>query len=154
MATTGYGDRMLLVEVTGLRQQGVIPTSHYSFKVPYQSLARTLQFIKSRGGKVVRLHPLASSLPPLEPCQASVLLVAEQTQFSPASEAVLEKRLPTKTQTSGSTQPPGISELPTLSDLLPVEPEDAWLSNLLRLIRLFLEKLTLIWQRTPFAKGS
>lgn len=63
MAATGYDDRILLVEVTGLCQQSGISTSHYTFKVPYRSLARLLQFVKQKGGKIVRVHPLTLSLP-------------------------------------------------------------------------------------------
>jgi hypothetical protein len=63
MTTTGYDDRMLLIEVTGLRQQGVMPTSNYTFKVPYRSLTRTLQFISRQGGQVVRIESLSASLP-------------------------------------------------------------------------------------------
>lgn len=63
MTATGYSDRMLLIEVTGLRQQGVMPTSNYTFKVPYRSLTRTLQFISRQGGQVVRIESLSASSP-------------------------------------------------------------------------------------------
>lgn len=57
-----YDERILLVEVAGIRQQGVMQTDHATFKVPYCSLSRSLQLIKLKGGRIVRIHPLASSL--------------------------------------------------------------------------------------------
>ncbi|MBW4691659.1 MAG: hypothetical protein KME27_07800 [Lyngbya sp. HA4199-MV5] len=90
MATTGYDDRILLIEVSGLRQQDVMPTSYYTFSVPYRSLARTLQFIRRSGGTIVRIHPLSLSLPIQQPSQTSMPLEANKTEPSPAPEADLE----------------------------------------------------------------
>ena len=63
MVMADYDELMLLVEVTGLRQQGMMRTSHATFKIPYRLLARILQLIRLRGGKIVRIHSLASSPP-------------------------------------------------------------------------------------------
>ena len=63
MVMADYDERVLLVKVTGLRQRGMMQTSHTTFKVPYCLLASILQSIRLRGGKIVQIHVLASSLP-------------------------------------------------------------------------------------------
>ncbi|NJP11382.1 MAG: hypothetical protein HC866_19460 [Leptolyngbyaceae cyanobacterium RU_5_1] len=87
MVTTGYSDRVLVVEVTGLRQQGVAPVSNCTFKVPYRSLSRTLQFISRQHGKVIRIAVLSGSLPASELFQlSSSLQFARAPQTLPSSK--------------------------------------------------------------------
>jgi hypothetical protein len=132
MAATGYDDRILLVEVTGLRQQSVMHTSHYTFKVPYCSLARTLQFISRSGGKVVRIQILAAALPTQTRLQSSSLLEEIAAPRSPASGADV------KIEASASTHPSVASAAGELPSPLPIEPQPSKLS---RLGRILLEKL-------------
>ena len=93
MLMADYDELTLLVEVTGLPQQGVMRTSHSNFKVPYCSLARTLQLIRLRGGKIVRIHSPVSSLttktgePPL-PATEEPQPPSPETEESPSPEMV------------------------------------------------------------------
>jgi hypothetical protein len=47
------GDRMVRLEVTGIRQSSTCHTSHYTMTVPYSSLSRTIQNLGKTGGKIV-----------------------------------------------------------------------------------------------------
>lgn len=127
-----YNERVLLVEVAGIRQQGVMQTNHATFKVPYCSLSRSLQLIKLKGGRIVRIHPLASSLisETLEapsPKAPSPKAPSPKAVESPSPKTV-EASLP---KTTGSPSPKTAeSPLP-----LPVEsrvPKQSKLSGLLR----------------------
>lgn len=67
MATTDSVDRMLIIEVQGLRQPGVLPCNPYIFKVSYASLTRTLQFIRLQGGSIAKITRPSFSAPGLSP---------------------------------------------------------------------------------------
>lgn len=125
MAAIGHDDHILLVETTGLRQQGVMLTSHYTFKVPYRSLAHTIQSISRRGGKIVRVHSLALFLPPQELFQHSAPVEAVEARRSPSSETDLEVSLPSEvnSEASESTQLPVASETEDSPSPLSVKPE-------------------------------
>lgn len=82
MTATGYDDRMLVIEVIGLNQPNSVSTS-YTVKVPYRSLARTLQFINRRGGKVVRVTALSATAAIAELPQ--VPSVVDRVSASPAA---------------------------------------------------------------------
>jgi CpcD/allophycocyanin linker domain len=47
------GDRMVRLEVAGLRQQHMSRTSNYSVTIPYGSMSSAMQNITRLGGKVV-----------------------------------------------------------------------------------------------------
>jgi CpcD/allophycocyanin linker domain len=47
------GDRMVRLEVAGLRQQQMSRTSNYSITIPYRSMSSAMQNIMRLGGKVV-----------------------------------------------------------------------------------------------------
>ena len=91
-----YEERVMLVEVADFRQRRVMQAKHATFKVPYSSLARILKVIKLRGGKIVRIQPLASSLitetrePPLletgEPPSSEGEASSLETREAPSSE--------------------------------------------------------------------
>ena len=154
MATTGYDDRILLIEVSGLCQQGVMPTSHYTFKVPYRSLARTLQFIDRKGGKVVRINSLSLSLPTQGCWNTSVPLEKREidkvdVQPSPPFEADLGQSTPAAIilADSEAAQVSAVLELEEFAAPLVAESEILEPSKLPRLIRLFLEKLNRTSQR-------
>jgi CpcD/allophycocyanin linker domain len=47
------GDRMVRLEVAGLRQQHMSRSSNYSVTIPYSSMSSAMQNIMRLGGKVV-----------------------------------------------------------------------------------------------------
>lgn len=144
MATTGYDDRTLLVEVSGLRQQEVMPTSHYTFKVPYRSLARTLQFIRCNGGKIVRIHSLSLSLPIQQSVQPSMPLEANTAALLPLAD--LKGSLPAESVpgASESTQPAVVAVTGELPSPQMVEARVPKSSKLLGLVSFLLGKLKAI----------
>ena len=120
-----YDERLLLIEVDGLYQQGVMQTNHATFKVPYCSLARILKLIKLKGGKIVRIHPLASSLTPetIEPpspkaVEPPSLKIAESPSLKPVEPPSLKIA---ESPSLKPVEPPSlkIAESPSLK---PVEP--------------------------------
>jgi hypothetical protein len=154
MATTGYDDRILFIEVSGLCHQNVMPTSHYTFKVPYRSLARALQFINRKGGKVVRINSLSLSLPAQGFWNTFVSLEDREVdkigvQPSPPFEADLGKPAPSKIilADSESAQVSTVPEVKEFASPRVAESEIPKPSKLIRLIRLFLEKLNCTSQR-------
>ena len=78
MVMNGDDARMVLVEVTGLRWQRGPSTRLATFKVPYRSLARTLQFVKQRSGQIVRVEVM-TPLPSL-PSPSSTIARSEATR--------------------------------------------------------------------------
>jgi hypothetical protein len=50
-----YNRRTITLEVTGMHHQTVSRTSPCTVKVPYSSLAQTLQSIQRRGGTVIKV---------------------------------------------------------------------------------------------------
>lgn len=166
MTTSGYGDRILLVEVTGLRQSDH-PGNHYTLKVPYPSLTRTLQFINRSGGKIVRVSSQTLSLPDERPFQylsysqvvmeESPASISEVLQSSTQNDAAVEsvpappadsdsdseKPLPldAKIEISESTQGLSKSDTEDLPASLPVDSEISAPPRLPDLIRFLLKKL-------------
>jgi hypothetical protein len=47
------GDRMVRLEVAGICQQSIAPTSNYTVTVPYGSMSKTMQSVSRMGGKIV-----------------------------------------------------------------------------------------------------
>ena len=125
MAAIGHDDHILLVETTGLRQQGVMTSWHNTFKVPYRLLAHTIQSISRRGGKIVRVHSLSLSLAPQELFERSAPVEAVEAPSSPSSETELEASLPPEVnnEASESTQLPVASETEDPPSPLLVKPE-------------------------------
>ncbi|MBW4470589.1 MAG: hypothetical protein KME45_09310 [Stenomitos rutilans HA7619-LM2] len=158
MATTEYDDRILLIEVSGLRQQGTMPTSHYTFKVPYRSLARTLQFISRKGGKVIRIQAPSLLLPTpaswnhatslANPGVVEAIAAHPSSTFDPDPVLALENA-PTASET---TQPTvvaeAVAEADTLTSLQPSEPRLLEPLNVPKLIRSFLKKLNHTWVKS------
>ncbi|MBE9101184.1 phycobilisome linker polypeptide [Vacuolonema iberomarrocanum] len=114
MAVNRDDARILLVEVMGLRWQGGSSNSPYTFKVPYCSLARTLQFIKRKGGKIVRVELVASSLPPFQRTEQSDATRVEASEHHPIAfhEERLDQPSPSEIgpETNDMTQPSESSE--------------------------------------------
>ena len=114
MAVNSDDARILLVEVMGLRWQGGPSNDPYTFKVPYRSLSRTLQFVKRRGGKIVRVELVASSLPPFQRAERSDATMVEASEHYPTAvhEERLEQALPSELDpgTNDTTQPSESSE--------------------------------------------
>lgn len=58
MQTTGtygvssYGDRSVVIAVTGVCRQETMKTSNYQVKVPFSQMSKTMQTINRLGGKV------------------------------------------------------------------------------------------------------
>ena len=153
MATTGYDDRILLIEVSGLCQPHVMPTTHYTFKVPYRSLARTLQFINHKGGKVVRIESRSLSLP-IQGCWNSSGSLEDRevdeidAQPLPAVEADLGKStLPEMILVDSEDQASVIPELVEFASPFVAKSEVLESPRLPRLVRFFLEKLNRLSQR-------
>lgn len=167
MTTSGYSDRILLVEVKGLCQSDH-PGNHYTLKVPYPSLTRTLQFINRSGGKIVRVASQTLSLPDERPFQylsdsqvvveespvsTSAGVLQSSTQGDAAVESVpapsadsdsdSEKplSLDAKIEISESTQGLSKSETEDLPASSPVDSEISAPPRLPDLIRFLLKKL-------------
>ncbi len=47
------GDRMVRLEVTGIRQASICRTNSYTMTVPYGSLSSAIQNLSKTGGKIV-----------------------------------------------------------------------------------------------------
>jgi CpcD/allophycocyanin linker domain len=47
------GDRMVRLEVTGVRQSSISRANCYTMTVPYSSLSTTIQNLSKTGGKIV-----------------------------------------------------------------------------------------------------
>lgn len=64
-----YNRRTITLEVTGLYHQTTSRTTPYMVKVPYSSLAKTLQSIQRRGGTVTKVTatPLANAAVTIAP---------------------------------------------------------------------------------------
>ncbi|NJL56018.1 hypothetical protein HC928_13155 [bacterium] len=150
MAATGYDDRMLLVEVTGLRQQGAM-SSDCTFKVSYRSLAPTLQFIRSRGGRIVRIYSLDSERPPRKQVQSfTPPSVLPDLQILDSSQAALEGTVPSAMDVEG-TQLPEFSGTPEPATTVQTElqmdaTDNAPSAQPVGLLRVLLNKLkSLVW---------
>jgi hypothetical protein len=76
------GDRMVRLEVTGIRQSSTCHTSYYTLTVPYSSLSRTIQNLSKTGAKIVGVQV------------SDVKSVAAQ---APSSHPTVEKK-PTQTK--------------------------------------------------------
>ncbi|OLP19344.1 hypothetical protein BST81_06210 [Leptolyngbya sp. 'hensonii'] len=114
MAATGYDDLILVVEVAGLQQPALLPVSNFTFKVPYRSLARTLESIRRRQGKVVNITVLSSSI--AEPVPAPDLSGAQPFSTAPERATILSagpsiSEVPPPTTENNVPQP---SEVATL----------------------------------------
>jgi hypothetical protein len=109
MVVNGDEVRMVLVEVTGLRWQKGPSTCPATFKVPYRSLARTLQFVKQRGGQIVRVQVMTAPPLPQFPPPTAVQTDAPSTPPPPANRT---SALPSDTAETpvppGSTSPEGL----------------------------------------------
>ncbi|UBF25943.1 hypothetical protein K9N68_31135 [Kovacikia minuta CCNUW1] len=162
MTATGYDDQIVWVEATGLRQS-THPSSHCIFKVPYHSLARTLQFINRSGGKIVRVSSLTLSLPNPEPFQPFIPPVGvaepgpasdqetlpsstpgEGTEERPPDSAEPEESVASeaKIEIGESTPESDVSETEAVPASLPIESEvSAPPPKLPGLVRLLLDKL-------------
>lgn len=156
MATTGYDDRILLIEDSGLCQQDVMPTSHYTFKVPYRSLLAPFNLSAAKG-VVVRIEALSLSLP-IQGCWNSSGSLEDRevdeidAQPLPPFEADLGKStLPEMILVdSESDQASVIPELEEFASPFVAKPEVLESPRLPRLIRFFLEKLN----RPPQQKST
>lgn len=60
-STSDYGDRSVIIEVSGLRRQAVMKTSNYQVKVPYNQMSQAMQSINRMGGKVAKVTVASSS---------------------------------------------------------------------------------------------
>ena len=49
---SGYGNRSVSIQVTGVCCQDVMKTSNYEVKVPYSQMSQAMQAINRMGGKV------------------------------------------------------------------------------------------------------
>jgi CpcD/allophycocyanin linker domain len=47
------GDRMVRLEITGIRQSSISRTHRHTMTVPYSSLSTTIQNLSKTGGKIV-----------------------------------------------------------------------------------------------------
>jgi hypothetical protein len=134
-----------------------MPTSHYTFKVPYRSLARTLQFINRKGGKVVRIESRSLSLP-IQGCWNSSGSLEDRevdeidAQPLPPFEDNLGKSTPPEMilVDSESDQASVIPELEEFASPFIAKSEVLESPRLPRLIRFFLEKLN----RPPQQKST
>jgi CpcD/allophycocyanin linker domain len=77
------GDRMVRLEITGIRQSSICHTSNYTLTVPYNSLSRTIQNLGKTGGKIIGVQV------------SDVKSVAAQTQPSRSTPA---DKTPTQTK--------------------------------------------------------
>ncbi len=70
---SGYGNRTIAIEVTGMCHQDVMRSSNYTVKVPYSRMSQTIQNISRMGGKVanISLGVSAASAPTPSQTQAS-----------------------------------------------------------------------------------
>jgi hypothetical protein len=50
------GDRMVRLEIAGVCQQSIVPTSNYTVTIPYSSMSKTMQSVSRMGGKIVRVQ--------------------------------------------------------------------------------------------------
>jgi phycocyanin-associated, rod len=79
-----YNRRTITIEVTGMCHQNVSRTSHYTVKVPYSSLARTLQSIQRVGGTVANVTAASLStsapVPPTVPATSRVRIPSETVE--------------------------------------------------------------------------
>ena len=141
MAVNRDDARILLVEVMGLRWQGGPFNGPYTFKVPYRSLSRTLQFVKRRGGKIVRVELVASSLPPFQRAERSDTTMVEASEHHPTAvrKERLEQSVPSEIdpETNDTTQP-----------LESSEQKGAELSSTPRFFMLLVERLKSLFGET------
>jgi len=145
MAVNRGNAHVLLVEVTGLGWQGKLPTSHYTFRVPYRSLAPTLRFIKQRGGQIVRVQWMASSLSSQDTFQRSDRLegaASETLDTAPSSPSMtnLEAPLPSKVHIESADE---------IRSPISSEQEGSEIIRKPGLVMLFMEKLRWLFRDAP-----
>ena len=133
-----YDERILLVEVSGFRQRRVMQTNHATFQVPYSSLARILRLVKLRGGKIVRIQPLTSSLvtetgemPSREVGEPLSTEVGEPTSTEDGESTSTEVGEPTSTEDGESTSTEAGESASSLTDKSAVSKQSR-LSGLVR----------------------
>jgi phycocyanin-associated, rod len=99
-----YSSRSLLVEVIGMNHAAGVRTSNYRIKVPYSSLAQTMQNIRQRGGKVANVTSLSQDIlgepQPLE----SGSKVADVVTLPSPTEPVISGKTTTPTKTKTATK--------------------------------------------------
>ena len=140
MAINTDDDRVLLVQVTGLRWQNNLPTSEYTFKVPYRSLSRTLQFIKRSGGKIVRIEAMILPLPEQDLYQPStssevIETAAIAAPLSPSQENLEETASTADDVKVSEPMPPSPAATDGVSE---VSPKPGLLTLLIEKLRLLL----------------
>ncbi|MCY7366525.1 MAG: hypothetical protein LH474_00030 [Chamaesiphon sp.] len=87
---SGDAGRKCAIDIAGSPHQAMMRTSAYTVKVPYSSLAHTIHSIGKRGGKILNVRMLSTSMPGVEdiPVASDVLV---------PSEVETATSLPTKT---------------------------------------------------------
>jgi len=63
---SGDTDRSLAIDIAGSPHQAMLRSSAYTVKVADSSLSKTLQSIGKRGGKVVNVRILSTSMPSVD----------------------------------------------------------------------------------------
>ncbi len=67
---SGYGNRTIAIEVTGMCHQDVMRNSNYTIKVPYSRMSQTIQNISRMGGKVANVSLGETAAPAHSEAQA------------------------------------------------------------------------------------
>jgi hypothetical protein len=128
MKTPRSDSRIFVVEAIGLSQPGILRTGVCRFKVPYQSLARTIQLINRRGGEIVRVTALSAVLS--EPAQEPDL----QLLSAPDEAGVLVVEL-----VESATQSDAVKQTQPMLKPKPAESaaQPNWLKQVLEWLRLY-----------------